>query len=220
MTTADGKGVVIRGQATPTVCGGERPAGVRANQKRMAAVGAVYTLDPYVRRPEEVVAALFRDANYTPPPRPQPCHKHVWAILPQGPRKRTAASTWSLIGCCGSHFYAIPTGRQPMVHLCDGQEALWQACHEYLPDHNAMDILDLLHVTPRLWQAAKLFYGEQSPLVVPFVRQRLTQVLQGKVETVVRGLRRLATEHKLNSAKRKVLAASAATLQKSASHAL
>ena len=50
----------------------------------MAAVGAVYTIDPYVRTADEVVAALFRDANYTPPPRPEPCHKHVWAILPQG----------------------------------------------------------------------------------------------------------------------------------------
>ena len=34
---ADCKGVVIRGQGTPTVCGGERPGGRRANQKRMAA---------------------------------------------------------------------------------------------------------------------------------------------------------------------------------------
>jgi hypothetical protein len=77
--------------------------------------------------------------------------------------------------------------------------------HEYLPDQNATEILDLLHVTPRLWQAAKLFCGEKSPQVVPFVRQRLTQVLQSKVATVVRGLRRLATEQKLSVAKRKVL---------------
>jgi hypothetical protein len=37
--SADCKGIVIRGQGTPTVCGGERPEGQRANQKRMAAVG-------------------------------------------------------------------------------------------------------------------------------------------------------------------------------------
>ena len=93
-----------------------------------------------------------------------------------------------------------------MVHISDGQDALWQARDEYLPDDNAVNILDLLHVTPRLWQAAKLFHGERSPLVVPFVRQRVTQVLQGKVETVVRGLRRLAVEQQLNSAKKKSLA--------------
>src|SRR5439155_22566739 len=44
VTTADCKGIVIRGQGSPTVCGGQRPAGQRANQKRMAAVGAVYTV--------------------------------------------------------------------------------------------------------------------------------------------------------------------------------
>jgi hypothetical protein len=46
VVTADCKGVVIRGQGTATVCGGQRPAGQRANQKRMATVGAVYTVDP------------------------------------------------------------------------------------------------------------------------------------------------------------------------------
>lgn len=206
VTTADCKGVVIRGQGTPTVCGGERPGGVRANQKRMAAVGAVYTIAPYVRTADEVVAALFRDANYTPPPRPDPCHKHVWAILPQGPEKAHSAIDLVYDWLLRQALLRNPKSRRPAVHLCDGQEALWQARDEYLPDNNTVDILDLLHVTPRLWQAAKLFYGERSPLVVPFVRQRVTQVLQGKVESVVRGLRRLAVEHQLNAAKRKSLA--------------
>src|SRR5208283_388163 len=206
VVTADCKGVVIRGQGTPTVCGGERPGSKRANQKRMAAVGAVYTIDPYVRTADEVVAALFRDANYTPPPRPQPCHKHVWAILPQGQEKANSSIDLVYDWLLSQSLLRNPKGRQPTVHLCDGQEALWQARDEYLPDKNAVDILDLLHVTPRLWQAAKLFHGERSPLVVPFVRQRVTQVLQGKVETVVRGLRRLAVEQKLNAAKRKSLA--------------
>jgi hypothetical protein len=205
VTTADCKGVVIRGQGTPTVCGGERPGGVRANQKRMAAVGAVYTIDPYVRTVDEVVAALFRDPNYTPPPRPDPCHKHVWAILPQGPAKANSSIDLVYDWLLGQSVLRNPKSRRPTVHLCDGQEALWQARAHYLPDENAVDILDLLHVTPRLWQAAKLFFGERSPLVVPFVRQRVTQVLQGKVETVVRGLRRLAKEQKLSAAKKKSL---------------
>jgi hypothetical protein len=206
VTTADCKGVVIRGQGTRTVCGGERPGGSRANQKRMAAVGAVYTIDPYVRTADEVVAALFRDANYTPPPRPKPCHKHVWAILPQGQEKASSSIDLVYDWLLSQSLLRNPKGRQPTVHLCDGQGALWQARDEYLPDNNAVDILDLLHVTPRLWQAAKLFYGERSPLVVPFVRQRVTQVLQGKVESVVRGLRRLAVEEQLSAAKRKSLA--------------
>jgi hypothetical protein len=205
VSTADCKGVVIRGQGTKTVCGGVRPGGVRANQKRMAAVGAAYTINPYVRTPDEVVAALFRDANYTPPPRPQPCHKHVWAILPQGSEKASSGIDLLYDWLLEQTLLRNPQGRQPTVHLCDGQEALWEARAEYLPDHNSVDILDLLHVTPRLWQAAKLLYGEKNPRVVPFVRQRLTQILHGKVETVVRSLRRLAKEEKLPAAKKKSL---------------
>jgi hypothetical protein len=205
VVTADGKGVVIRGQATPTLCGGERPAGSRVNGKRMAAVGAVYSIAPYLRSPEEVVAALFRDVNYTPPPRPQPCCKRVWASLPQGQGKEHSSIDMVFDWLLWEYVLRNPDSRRPTVYLCDGQETLWQACHEYLPDNNATEILDLLHVTPRLWQAAKLFCGEKSAQVVPFVRQRLTQVLQGKVATVVRGLRRLATAQKLSTAKRKVL---------------
>ena len=205
VVTADGKGVVIRGQATPTLCGGERPSGSRVNGKRMAAVGAVYSIAPHVRSPEEVVAALFRDTNYTPPPRPQPCCKRVWASLPQGEGKEYSSIDMVFDWLLWEYVRRNPDSRRPTVYLCDGQETLWQACHEYLPDKNTTEILDLLHVTPRLWQAAKLFCGEKSPQVVPFVRQRLTQVLQGKVETVVRGLRRLATKQELSVAKRKVL---------------
>jgi len=63
VVSADGKGIVIRGQGTKTVCGGERPAGQRANQKRMAAVASVYTVAPYVRTVDQVVAARFRDPD-------------------------------------------------------------------------------------------------------------------------------------------------------------
>ncbi len=45
----------------------------------MATVGTAYTVDRYVRSPEDVVAALFRDGP-KPPPRPQPAHKRVWVL--------------------------------------------------------------------------------------------------------------------------------------------
>ena len=205
VVTADCKGIVIRGQGTPTVCGGERPAGQRANQKRMATVGAVYTVDPYVRTAEDVVAALFRDPDYEPGPRPEPCHKRVWASLPQeGPQPQSSIEVvfdwlwWEFA-------QRNPQLKRPTVCLCDGQEALWQACADAVPDPDRVEILDLLHVTPRLWQAAKLLYGDKSKEVVPFVRQRVTQVLEGKVEGVIRTLRRLAAARGLKGAKKKAL---------------
>jgi FtsZ-binding cell division protein ZapB len=205
VVTADCKGIVIRGQGTPTVCGGERPGGQRANQKRMATVGAVYTVDPYVRTPADVVAALFRDADYQAAPRPEPCHKRIWASLPkEGPEPRSSIDVvfdwlwWEFA-------QRNPRLDRPTVCLCDGQEALWQACADGVWDEQRVDILDLLHVTPRLWAAAKLLYGDKGPEVLPFVRQRVLQVLEGKVETVVRTLRRLAVERELSGAKKKAM---------------
>src|SRR5271157_2649809 len=186
VVSADCKGIVIRGQGTPTVCGGERPGGQRANQKRMATVGAVYTVDPNVRTAEEVVAALFRDPDYQAPPRPKPCHKRVWASLPQeGPQPKSSIEVvfdwlWWEFPQRNPHL------ERPTVCLCDGQEALWDACAACLSEELRVDILDLLHVTPRLWEAAKILYGVKGMKVVPSVRHWLTQVLEGKVTTVIR----------------------------------
>jgi hypothetical protein len=205
VVTADCKGIVIRGQGTPTVCGGERPAGQRANHKRMATVGAVYTVDRYVRTPEEVVAALFRDPDYEPGPRPEPCHKRVWASLPdEGPEPRSSIDV--IFDWLWWEFpQRNPTLQRPTVCLCDGQEALWQACADGVCDPDRVEILELLHVTPRLWQAAKLLYGDKSSEVLPCVRQRLIQVLQGKVEAVIRALHRQARQQGLKGAKQKAL---------------
>jgi hypothetical protein len=203
--SADCKGVVIRGQGTPTVCGGERPGGQRANQKRMATVGAVYTVDRYVRTADEVVAALFRDPDYEARPRPEPCHKRVWASLPrEGPKPRSSIHMvfdwleWE-------YPQRNPHSRRLAVCLCDGQEALWDACAEHFPDEDFVCILDLLHVTPRLWDAAKLLYGIKGKQVVPAVRNWLTAVLEGKIAKVITTLRRQSKKRELTGAKKKAM---------------
>jgi hypothetical protein len=205
VVSADGKGVVIRGQGTKTVCGGKRPAGQRANQKRMATVAAVYTVDRYVRTVDDVVAALFRDPDYEPPPRPVPCHKRVWASLPKEGAEPRSSTAVVFDWVWWEFAQRNPRLALPTICLCDGQESLWQACAEAVLDENRVEILDLLHVTPRLWAAAALLYGAKSKQVLPFVRQRVTQVLEGKVETVIRAIRRLAKERGLGAAPRKAL---------------
>jgi hypothetical protein len=206
VVTADCKGIVIRGQGTKAVCGGQRPAGQRANQKRMATVGAVYTVDPYVRTPEEVVAALFRDPDEETRLRPQPCHKRVWASLPREGAEAQSSIEVVFDWLWWEFAQRNPQLARPTVCLCDGQEALWEACGHSIPDEERMEILDLLHVTPRLWRAAKLLYGDQSKAVLPWVRKYVTQILEGKVETVIRTLRRLGQERGLSGAKKKALA--------------
>src|SRR5204863_6182320 len=107
-----------------------------------------------------------------------------------------------------------PGLRKEMVHLGDGQESLWQARRDHLPARNMTDILDLLHVTPRLWQAAHVFYPEGSEEAEAFARARIVRVLRGEVAGVVQGLRRLGTLRGLTGAKKKTLALVCAYLLK------
>jgi hypothetical protein len=74
----------------------------------------------------------------------------------------------------------------------------------YLPeDARTIDILDLMHVLPRVWEAAHVFHAEASAEASAFVRAHLTRILHGQVATVVANWRRKATCQDLAATKRK-----------------
>ena len=77
----------------------------------------------------------------------------------------------------------------------DGQPSLWEDRRTYLPMNHVVEILDLLHVTPRLWEAAYLFHPEGSDETVAFVRERLLGILRGQAGYVIGGLRQMGTKH-------------------------
>lgn len=84
VVSADGKGIPLRRPAPEVpIHAHDRAQAPKTNGKKMAVVGAVYTIDPLVRSPEEVVASLFRDPADTPPPtaRPKPQHKRLWSHM-------------------------------------------------------------------------------------------------------------------------------------------
>ena len=205
VASADQKGIVMRRSAEAPPPKAHRSKGDKASQKRMATVATVYTVDRYRRTAEEVVAALFRDAPEPSHARPKPHHKEVWASLPRDDVPGSGidrAFAW-MIG----ELYLRGRAKdkdKPLVFLSDGQEALWQAREEWLPER-AVGILDLLHVTPRLWQAAHVFYEEGSQAAEDFVRDRLLRVLHGKAEGVIRGLREMATKGGLAGAKKRTI---------------
>jgi hypothetical protein len=213
VTSADGKGIVMRRTANDPAPKTHRTKGDKASQKRMATVGTVYTVDRYVRTPEQVVAALFRDEPERSRDRPQPQHKHVWASLAvdEEPGSGTAQVFAWLVG---EVVQRDPDGSKPRVYLSDGQETLWEARAYWLPQRNSVDILDLLHVTPRLWQAAHVFHPEKSVAAEQFVRHQLLRVLQGKATGVLRRFRALGRARKLTTAKQKTLRAVCAYLRK------
>lgn len=213
VTSADGKGIVMRRGAEVPAPAAHRTKGAKASQKRMATVGTAYTVDRYMRTPQEVVAALFRDGP-KPPPRPAPAHKRVWASLSQADADGQMRGGTEVVyeWLLNEVAERNPRLEKEMVHLGDGQEALWQARALHLPKRNMVDILDLLHATPRLWQVAHVFYPEGSAEAEAFARERILRVLEGKVALVVRGLREMATKRGLKGSKKQTLAKACAYL--------
>jgi hypothetical protein len=211
VASVDQKGVVMRRPADDPPPKAHRAKGDKASRKCMATVATVYSVDRYRRTPEEVVAALFRDAPEPAADRPRPQAKEVWASLPRDDRPGSgvaAAFAWVV----GELFLRGRAADKPLVYLCDGQEALWAAREDWLPGR-AVNILDVLHVTPRLWQAAHVFHPEGSPEAEAFVRARALRVLQGKAAGVIRGLREMATKHGLVGARKRALAKVCAYLE-------
>jgi hypothetical protein len=211
VTQADGKGVVIRRAADEPKIQGHRRKGQKAKKKRMAIVGTIYTIDRVMRTADDVIESLFRDPQASRPPlrivpRPEPLHKHVWASLSYEQDGQDVCGTDEVVSWLSAELaLRNPDQGKETVHLMDGQESLWAATAEYLPRANVVEEWDFLHVTPRVWEAAHLFFREGSDEATAFVRERLKRLLEGQVSGVVRGLRAMGTRRRLGAAKRKRL---------------
>lgn len=201
--TADGKGVPIRRppDALP-IEEHEHKSGPKPDRKKMATLASVYTIDPYPRTPEQVVESLFRDPQKERPTsskRPRPCHKHVRGCLnfvdSEGLeiRARPAMFGWM----ADEVALRNPGGDKPVIAIMDGEESLWNELDTFQTSDERIEILDLLHVTPRLWKAARIFCNDQKESE-QFVRQRLRCILRGEVDGVVRGLKRMASLHNVS----------------------
>ena len=99
-----------------------------------------------------------------------------------------------------------PAGAKPLCVLMDGQESQWQAAQQYLPRDNVTEILDLLHVTPRIWSAAHLFHAQGSRGAIEFVQDRVLRILKGNASSVTACLRWMGDYRNLPAGKKKQLA--------------
>ena len=213
VVTEDNKGIPMVRPVAEKPAGAHRTKGEKANKKQMACIGCVYSVDPHVRTPEELVATLFRDPDR---PKVQPAmaqNKRYWAELSRdldGAEIRGQDLVFQQMQA------EIKLRRQPgqwLVHLSDGQASLATDRQTYLPeDDGTLDILDLMHVLPRVWEAAHMFHAEGSQQATQFVRDRLTRILHGEAGRVIGGLRQMA--ERLATAKRNRLRALCAFLEK------
>jgi hypothetical protein len=230
--SADGKGVVMRREATapaPPAAAGieeEEAAAAQAGGKKMALLGAVYTIAPYMRTPEQGLQALFEPPppRANPPPRPKPRNKDVRASLARDAEGTMAPSYTEIFSWLAQEQrQRNPTGHQPVVLLMDGQKALWRGAEQAFEGVTYVEILDLLHALGYVWDAAKLFYPScpkepgqdcvQSQRL-GFVKQQAARLLTGQVQTLIRSLRAQAC--RLNPAHRAQLAAILGYFQRNA----
>jgi hypothetical protein len=207
VATMDAKGVPLVVEQPEKVKAFE-PRKLRPGNRRMATLAASYSVDRYIRTPEEIVAALFRDdipVDVDAPRRPVPKFKHLSVHFSEfyddGPDSFT--STGAFESCCWI-IGRVEDRRQkgqPLLLLIDGESGMWNAAANLLPEDRA-EILDIVHVSSYVWQASDVLCTGQAEREA-FTRSRLLAILRGGVKSVIRGLRRTSTVRGLRGEARK-----------------
>lgn len=206
--TGDGKGVPLVKQDVRSLAAFEEPA-ERPGNRRMAILAGVYSVDRFVRTPEQIVAALFRDGERPQgEKRPEPQFKHLRACFPKAYDTDTdepaiVPGSFEAFGWASQQVAQRRRRNQPVLRLMDGQKSLWDAadvCLQEVPREQIIDILDILHVSQYVWRAAAVFHSAFEHREA-FARERLLRILQGDARGVITGLRRMATQGGLSGQK-------------------
>jgi len=201
VATADHKGVPITGAKEGPVSAhrgkGQKP------KKQMAAIGCVYSVNPHWRTAAELTEILFREQRPAKNP-PSACQRRFWADLSHDLAGIAICAEEDVLAHMRRDVDARRRPGQTLVYLTDGQRSLRTNGKAALPA-DAIEVLDLMHVAPRLWEAAHVFHDEGSVQALLFVRDRMLRVLEGKASGVVAGLRQMATVHRLRGNAKKRL---------------
>jgi hypothetical protein len=206
--TADGKGVpLIREDAAKVPVTGE--ASKRPGNRRMATLAGVYTVDPFVRTAQDVLASLFRDER-EPVKRPPSKFKDIVSRFARDydnddGTRTTVNGLQEAFDWAGQRISDRRREGQVVVRLLDGQESLRttsDACLESFGESVDVDILDIIHVAGYVKLAAKAFH-RHSEHREAFCRDQLLKILQGSARSVIHSLRIKASLHKLKGQKLK-----------------
>jgi hypothetical protein len=198
----DNKGVPMVRPAQAAPAGADDKKEQKANKKQMASIGVVYTVDPHKRTPSDVIAALFRDPGQRPPSGPKARQKRYWAGLTRKEKGKLVKAQPQVFLHMATDIALRRKPGQILIHLSDGQLSLETDRNQYLPrDAETVDILDLLHVLPRLWAVAHLFFLKGTDTARRFVRERLPYVLNGNTAELIAEFRLLGIQHGLRGAK-------------------
>jgi hypothetical protein len=205
--TGDGKGVPMRRDLAERAGGPKRRTkGQKANQKQMAYVGAVYSIDPFVRSADDVLDELRREKRRADRPLPQ--HKRVWAEMTHVYEGEETGGKVLLFADLAQEVSRRAAEGMPLVCLMDGEKGLWEMAEELLITQAGLEIigiLDIFHVLERLWDVAHCVHAEGTNEAEEFVEHRLRMLLEGKVGYVIGGLRQMLSKRRLSAAARRTI---------------
>jgi hypothetical protein len=190
---ADGKGVPMVAPSSAQV---RRGKGDKRTKKQEAVVTALYSVDPYRRSPQQVVAALMRQGEQgDTAARPVPQSKHVWATL-AGKDTALAHLAEQARKRDGAHIV-------DRVALTDGAIALQQRVVAQLPEFTL--VLDVIHAVEYLWKAANALLGEGHQGRTAWVSRHLEALLSGAVTEVIAALENDLASRRLCASRREAV---------------
>jgi hypothetical protein len=195
--SVDGKGVVMRTEdlrektrqaasERKHKMGARLSKGEKRNAKRMATVAAVYTIEPFVRTPEDLMGE--EDSPRAGPSPPRPEQKRIWAKLEKRPEEVIEEAFEEAL-------LRDSAQEKTWVALVDGAKSQIRTLGR-LAKKKGVDliiIVDIIHVSEYLWDAGRVFSPQSGPELEGWVKQRLLEILRGKAGYVAGGMRRSAT---------------------------
>jgi hypothetical protein len=217
--SVDAKGVVMRPdalrEATAKAATSKKlttrlSKGEKRNRKRMAEVGAVYTITPTQRQPTDIITTTTTPSDGTPQRRaPAPAARDKWLTV------SIANDAADVIGAVFDEATRRdPRHRRTWVALVDGNNHQIDRMQAQATTRNVTVtiIVDFIHVLEYLWKAVWCFYPEADPAAETWVAEQALSILNGNASTVAAAIRRKATYQRLDDAARKPADTAAAYL--------
>jgi hypothetical protein len=201
--TTDGKGIVMRSEhlreqtrkaaEQADARRHDRPMkrlapGEKRGRKRMAQLAVVYSVAPFVRTTDDVLAELRPVRDVLRARRPRPVNKQVWASVTDSPEQVINAAF-------AEAQSRDPEHRRSWVVVVDGSPTQLNLVKKAAKKHrvDVRIIIDFIHVLEYLWGAAHCFHAQTREAEV-WVQKRLRMLLDGTLAShVAAGMTRSAT---------------------------
>lgn len=179
VVSADGKGIPMTREDSPPP-EARRGRGTKKTAKKEATVTAIYTIAPYKRSPDDIIRALLASSDEAAAKRtrPKPSGKQLFGTLDG---QETAFE--QLVEQVKRREQ---TQLKHYVALTDGNRGLKHRVQQDLPQFTL--IVDIIHVTEYLWQAANVLLGETNAIRELWMRDALACVLDDDLDTLINHL--------------------------------